>query len=88
MTPLVWQKILVSCIKANELYYTLLNVAASKLNAECTTNHNAKVYYYYSFGNVAVFTTLEITARKKIGFIKKVIDYTWEMLATIHYVQT
>jgi hypothetical protein len=51
-------------IKANELYYTLINVAASKPNAECTTNHNAKLYYY-SFGNVAVFTTLEITKINK-----------------------
>jgi hypothetical protein len=42
MTPLFWQMTLVSCIKANELYYTLINVAASKPNAECTTNHNAK----------------------------------------------
>ena len=64
MTSLLWQKILVLYIKANELYYTLINIVASKSNEECTTNHKAKVYYN-SFRNVAVFTTPGITARNK-----------------------
>ena len=30
----------------------------------------------------------ELQREIKNGFIEKIVDYTWEMLATIHYLQT